>query len=85
MDDYEFQGYPPELLEAFAMSEEHPVRQGLLYILNESMQGEALATADPDANDGQRHYQAGRLSMMQDMYFGFENLFKDANKPKETG
>lgn len=84
MDDYRFGGYPDELLQAFAMSEEHPVRQGLLYILNEAMKGEAFTVAATDLSDSQRHYQAGRLAMMQDMYFGFENLFQDALGQKES-
>jgi hypothetical protein len=84
MDDYRFGGYPDELLQAFAMSEEHPVRQGLLYILNEAMKGEAFTVAATDLSDSQRHYQAGRLAMMQDMYFGFETLFQDALGQKES-
>lgn len=84
MDNYRFGGYPDELLQAFAMSEEHPVRLGLLYILNEAMKSEAFTVATTDLSDSQRHYQAGRLAMMQDMYFGFETLFQDALGKKES-
>ena len=82
MDDFEFKGYPPELLSAFQLPEEHPVRQGILYVLNEATKGEAIGAAAPGQNDADRHWHAGRLAMIQDLFFGFDNLFKDANNEK---
>ena len=74
MDDFEFSGYPPEFLKAFQLPEEHPVRQGILYVLNEAMKTESFGVAPKGMSDSDRHYHAGRLAMVQDMFFGFENL-----------
>ena len=82
--DKQFEGYEPWLLRAFQMSEEHPVRKGIEKILGEIAKVESIGVSAPGLSDSERQYQAGRLGAIQDLYFSFEQLFKDANKEKDT-
>ena len=84
-NEYRFQGYEQWLLEAFSMQEEHPVRRGIDTILNEIMKAESGNVTGPGLTSEQRHYFAGRLAAVQDLYFAFQNLYADALKDQESG
>lgn len=77
--DVKFQGYSPELLRAFQVAESHPMRKGLFQILQDAANTEASMVSAPSLTDAQRHYFAGRLGMVQDLFQGFEALFQEAH------
>lgn len=77
--EVKFQGYSPELLQAFQVAEEHPLRKGLFQILQDAANVEASLVSNAGLTDSQRHFYAGRLGMIQDLHQGFEALFQEAH------
>jgi hypothetical protein len=81
-NEYRFSGYEQWMLDAFSLAEEHPVRKGLDEILNELIKAESSNVSGPGLSSEERHYFAGRLSALQDMYFAMQNLYADALKER---
>jgi len=72
--------YPEELLRAFSLPEEHPVRQSIFWILDEAAQADVNLITLPEANDSERHFCAGRLAAIQDLHSEFKSIFESANR-----
>lgn len=75
--------YPKELLQAFAMSEEHPVKKSIFWILDEAAQADVSLLTKSGASDSERHYCAGRLAAIQDLHAEFKGIFQAAGKDPE--
>ncbi len=72
--------YPKELLKAFSMPEEHPVRKSLFWILDQAAQADVNLLTSPEATDSERHFCAGRLAAIQDLHAEFRSIFESANQ-----
>lgn len=79
-NEYRFTGHEQWLLEAFSLQEEHPVRKALDVVLNELIKAESSNVSGHGLSSEDRHYFAGRLSAIQDLYFALQNLYADALK-----
>ena len=72
--------YEEWMLDAFRLSDEHPIKKAILALLDEAAQADVAYVTVPQATDSERHFCAGRLSVIQDMHSEFVSLFKEASK-----
>lgn len=72
-------GYPEWLMQACQVADEHPLRKAIYWTLDQAAQSDLAGVTNPECNDAQRHYMAGRLSAIQDMHEEWNTIFTEAH------
>ena len=71
------------LLKPFRMAQTDPRREAYQYIFTQAIETDMNYLETPEMDDGARHFAAGRVAAIRELYREFQGIIAEANKHSE--